>query len=110
MFSRQSPCSPSCPGTHTVDQAGHELTEMCLALPPAGIKSHEPPCPAAIILIFSENGEMYLSRVPPPWHFAAFSSSSRICIILELISQFLWNILKEFFLRAGLAVCDKVSL
>ena len=31
---RVSLCSPGCPGTHSVDQAGLELTEICL-----------PPCP-----------------------------------------------------------------
>jgi hypothetical protein len=36
---RVSLCSPGCPGTHSVDQAGLELTEMHLPLPPsAGIK------------------------------------------------------------------------
>ncbi|XP_029425827.1 neurobeachin-like protein 1 isoform X3 [Nannospalax galili] len=33
-----SPCSLSCPGTHYVDQAGRELTDIRLPLPPAGIK------------------------------------------------------------------------
>lgn len=33
-FSRQvSLCSPSCPGIYSVDQAGMELTEICLPLP-----------------------------------------------------------------------------
>ena len=27
-------CSPGCPGTRSVDQAGLELTEICLPLPP----------------------------------------------------------------------------
>jgi hypothetical protein len=27
-------CSPSCPGPCSVDQAGLELTEICLPLPP----------------------------------------------------------------------------
>jgi hypothetical protein len=28
-----SPCSPGCPGTHSVDQAGLEFIEICLPLP-----------------------------------------------------------------------------
>jgi hypothetical protein len=31
---RVSLCSPGCPGTHSVDQAGLELTEIYLPLPP----------------------------------------------------------------------------
>jgi hypothetical protein len=31
---RVSLCSPGCPGTHSVDQAGLELTEIHLPLPP----------------------------------------------------------------------------
>jgi hypothetical protein len=31
---RVSLCSPGCPGTHSVDQAGLELKEICLPLPP----------------------------------------------------------------------------
>jgi hypothetical protein len=31
-----SPCSPGCPGTHSVDQAGLELTEILLPLPLSG--------------------------------------------------------------------------
>ena len=31
---RVSLCSPGCPGTHSVDQAGLELTEICLPLLP----------------------------------------------------------------------------
>ena len=35
---RVSLCNPDCPGTHFVDQAGFELTEICLPQPPdAGI-------------------------------------------------------------------------
>jgi hypothetical protein len=30
---RVSLCSPGCPGTHSVIQAGLELTETCLPLP-----------------------------------------------------------------------------
>jgi hypothetical protein len=30
---RVSLCSPGCPGAHFVDQAGLELTEICLPLP-----------------------------------------------------------------------------
>jgi hypothetical protein len=28
-------CSPGCPGTHPAEQAGLELTEICLLLPPS---------------------------------------------------------------------------
>jgi hypothetical protein len=35
---RVSLCSPGCPGTHSVDQAGLELKFTCLCLPSAGIK------------------------------------------------------------------------
>jgi hypothetical protein len=31
---RASLCSLGCPGTYSVDQAGLELTEICLPLPP----------------------------------------------------------------------------
>jgi hypothetical protein len=33
-------CSPGCPGTHFIDQAGLKLTQKsaCLSLPSAGIK------------------------------------------------------------------------
>ena len=31
---RVPPCSPCCPETHSVDQAGHKLTETHLPLPP----------------------------------------------------------------------------
>jgi hypothetical protein len=31
-------CSPGCPGPHSVDQAGLELTELCL--PSTGIKRY----------------------------------------------------------------------
>jgi hypothetical protein len=30
-------CSPGCPGTHSVDQAGLELTEIHLPLPPSQV-------------------------------------------------------------------------
>jgi len=36
---RVSLCSPGCPGTHSVDQAGFKLKKFaCLCLPSAGIK------------------------------------------------------------------------
>jgi hypothetical protein len=35
---RVSLCSPGCPGTHSVDQAGLELRSTCLCLPSAEIK------------------------------------------------------------------------
>ena len=35
---RVSLCSPGCPRTHSVDQAGLELRSACLYLPKAGIK------------------------------------------------------------------------
>ena len=31
-------CSPGCPGTHYTDQAGLELTELLLILPPKSFK------------------------------------------------------------------------
>jgi hypothetical protein len=31
---RVSLCSPHCPRTHSVDQAGLKLTKICLSLPP----------------------------------------------------------------------------
>ena len=34
VFETGSPCRPSRPGTHSVDQAGLELTRICLPLPP----------------------------------------------------------------------------
>jgi hypothetical protein len=34
FFDRVSLCSPGCPGTHSVDQAGLELIEIHLFLPP----------------------------------------------------------------------------
>jgi hypothetical protein len=34
---RVSPCSPGCPGTHSVDQAGL-ISEIRLCLPSSGIK------------------------------------------------------------------------
>ena len=34
---RVSLCSPGCPGTHSVDQAGLELRDDCLCLSFAGI-------------------------------------------------------------------------
>ena len=37
---RVSLCSLGCPGTHSVDQAGLELTEIHLPLPPLGLKEH----------------------------------------------------------------------
>ena len=33
-FGLASVCSPGCPGIHYVDQAGFELTLICLSLPP----------------------------------------------------------------------------
>jgi hypothetical protein len=35
---RVSLCSPGCPGTHSVDQAGLKLRNLPLCLPSAGIK------------------------------------------------------------------------
>ena len=34
LFETGSPCSVSWPGTHYIDLAGLELTEICLSLPP----------------------------------------------------------------------------
>jgi hypothetical protein len=31
---RVSLCSPGCPGTHSAEQAGLELRDLCLILPP----------------------------------------------------------------------------
>jgi hypothetical protein len=40
-------CSPGCPGTHFVDQAGLELTEICLPLSwSLGFKGVGHNCPA----------------------------------------------------------------
>jgi hypothetical protein len=50
---RVSLCSPSCPGTHSVDQAGLELTEI-LCLPSAKIKVMCHQCLAC--LFFSRQG------------------------------------------------------
>ena len=36
FFQTGCPCSPSCPGTHYVELAGLELTEIHLLLPPEG--------------------------------------------------------------------------
>jgi hypothetical protein len=38
FWDRVSLCSPGCPGTHFVDQAGLELKFACLCLPSSGIK------------------------------------------------------------------------
>jgi hypothetical protein len=42
-------CSPGCPGTHSVDQAGLEL-RACLCLPIAGIKGLRHHCPRSSFL------------------------------------------------------------
>jgi hypothetical protein len=49
---RVSLCSPGCPGTHSVDQAGLELRKSaCLCLPSAGIKGMCHHCPANLFLM-----------------------------------------------------------
>ncbi|GAB1298665.1 Protein RFT1 homolog [Apodemus speciosus] len=52
---RVSLCSPGCPGTHSVDQAGLELQKStCLCLPSAGITGMRHHCPAQqVFLIIS---------------------------------------------------------
>jgi hypothetical protein len=53
---RVSLCSPYCPGTHSVDQAVLELTEICLCLcvPNAGIGlCHCHPSGLGQVLVFS---------------------------------------------------------
>jgi hypothetical protein len=52
FFEKVSPHSPGSPGTHSVDQAGLELTETHLPLPPeCWDERHEPPCPACLHFI-----------------------------------------------------------
>jgi hypothetical protein len=48
---RVSLCSPGCPGTHSVDQAGLELRSACLYLPSAGIKGVRHHCPTRAFLL-----------------------------------------------------------
>jgi len=47
-------CSPGCPGTHSVDQTGLELTETCLPLPPKYWDQRGAPlcCHLVFVLLF----------------------------------------------------------
>ena len=51
---RVSLCSPGCPRTHSVDQAGLELRSACLYLPKAGIKGrcHHRPAQSFFFFFF----------------------------------------------------------
>jgi hypothetical protein len=47
---RVSLCSPGCPGTHSVDQAGLKLTEILLPLPPECWRCAPPPGNGVVVL------------------------------------------------------------
>lgn len=46
LLSQVSLCSPGCPGTHSLDQAGLKLTKTCLPLPPKSWDQRLPPPPS----------------------------------------------------------------
>jgi hypothetical protein len=54
---RVSLCSPGCPGTHSVDQAGLELRNLPACLPSAGIKGvcHHSPIRGKVLMVIKND-------------------------------------------------------
>ena len=61
-FDKVSLCNPGCPGTHCVNQAGLELTEISLRLPPLCWEKRREPLHKAYLVLFKSKSKQIILK------------------------------------------------